>query len=717
MKTCVYLLCIIGMFSICTATFPTTFFSDGFEDGVVAQEKWDIISENITESAGRLRLPFPTHSPWESAIITDDKSFSDFVLWTQWQLKGIGTMSGERNVEIRFRCSLAGVGYSLTFAINDPTPNIRLRRSDTWEQIGSCCQANSFSLNDTYTVRITAQGDSIHVLVWRKRYYQSTPQLILNWSGTDTSFHSGGIRLSNFQTGPIEFEFISLTPLPLFKEDDFYALDQGAFYNGMVLFTETVANNYNDLGAQWQRLEFIHTGGTIDYTKFDEIVNRALTHNIRLLGLVDYQTYPWSDTSDWSTPEYRTNFVNRVAEIVTRYKDSIKAWEIWNEENSPYYVTPEAYGQMIADCYDTIKAISPDALVVFGGLASTWSQSGDYLNSVYSSTAFTNYYATHQRYPFDVLAVHPYHWTGNPYDYLQHNLQTNIRSVLNAHNDAHKRIWLTEIGWNTSRTSPTGLGDNDNNEEIQAQYLENLYDLCYGLVDFNYPEMGPYIEQVFYFCYSDFVIPGQEEFFGLIRLDGTSKKPSYYRYKSLTHKNDELFLSRNLVTPATIISSCGQDSEEFAVDRICDHSPFTYWKHSGDEEHFVTIDLGQEFTITSIVLKYAELGGLSADKNVKSLVIENGTSDSGPWSTLFSLTNSEKEPLNVFTFEPPQSIRYLRVRFPEANYVSGNEITLPELEIWGTTTVIPEPTPTPSPTPTPVPTSTPIPLPSLLLFF
>lgn len=721
------LLLVVLTLMLSRTALSSTFFADGFEDGVVNTEKWVVQIGNVIEQNGKLRLPLPTQSPWENAVITATTNFSNFVLWTQWQLRGIGSLSGERNVELRFRCSTGGMGYSLTFALNDPQPNIRLRRTDNWAQVGSCYVANNFAINDTYTVRVVANGTALHILVWRMRSGQTSPTTVLNWSGTDNTFSSGGVRLSNFQTGPAEFSFISLTPIPARKEMDFYALDQGAFYAGTVLFTETVASNYNDLGANWQRLEFIHTNGIIEYAKFDEIVNRAVAHNIKLLGLLDYQTYPAASSADWSTPAYRQNFIARISEIVTRYRDRIKAWEIWNEEDSPYYVTPEAYGQILAEAYTTIKALSPEALVVFGGLSSTWSTSGNYLNSVYSSTAFRNHFSTYGHYPFDVLAVHPYNWQGNPYDYIHHNLQTNIRQVLNNYQDSHKRIWLTEIGWNTSRTSPTGLGNYDNNEETQAQYLTNIFDISYGLCDFNYPERGPYVERVFYFCYQDFVIPGQEEFFGIIRLDGISKKPSYYAYKAMTHSGTHLNLSSNLITPATIIASCGQDSTEVGVNKICDRSPFTYWRHSAAHEHFVVIDLGQYYRVTSIVLKYAGLGGLPTNKNVKSVIIEQGGSSSGPWSTQFVVTNTEQEPLNILTYATPAVMRYLRLRFPEPGYV-GTELTLPEIEIWGyysseptptptptpilTPTPSPTPTPTRTPTPTPTPTRTPTPTPS-----
>ena len=62
---------------------------------------------------------------------------------------------------------------------------------------------------------------------------------------------------------------------------------------------------------------------------------------------------------------------------------------------------------------------------------------------------------------------------------MQHKLQANVRSVINSHGDEYKKIWLTEIGWNTSTTSPTGLGNNPDNEQRQAEFIEHLYDLIY----------------------------------------------------------------------------------------------------------------------------------------------------------------------------------------------------------------------------------------------
>jgi len=73
-----------------------------------------------------------------------------------------------------------------------------------------------------------------------------------------------------------------------------------------------------------------------------------------------YSVYP---------PRKLDDFSNYVFATVSRYKGSIRHWEVWNE---PYYAgfwrgTPEAYAAVSAAAYQAAKRADPDCVVVGGG--------------------------------------------------------------------------------------------------------------------------------------------------------------------------------------------------------------------------------------------------------------------------------------------------------------------------------------------------------------
>ena len=70
--------------------------------------------------------------------------------------------------------------------------------------------------------------------------------------------------------------------------------------------------------------------------------------------------YPPRNYQEWA--EY-------VATVVSRYKDDIHYWEVWNEPDLAEFWngTPAQYAALLALTYATIKQIDPTATVVVGG--------------------------------------------------------------------------------------------------------------------------------------------------------------------------------------------------------------------------------------------------------------------------------------------------------------------------------------------------------------
>jgi hypothetical protein len=149
--------------------------------------------------------------------------------------------------------------------------------------------------------------------------------------------------------------------------------------NGIQL-TEAIANDLAMLRVDMVRVEFIgesDAAKSICYSAYDRIVDRLAARQIKVLGLIDYQSIAWASSSDWTSDDFRLRFVARVQEIVDHYRlraNPIRHWEIWNEEDICVQgycprIDPEFYGRILVDVYHAIKVLDPGATVVLGGIS------------------------------------------------------------------------------------------------------------------------------------------------------------------------------------------------------------------------------------------------------------------------------------------------------------------------------------------------------------
>jgi hypothetical protein len=300
-----------------------------------------------------------------------------------------------------------------------------------------------------------------------------------------------------------------------------------------IRLTETLANDLATLKVDMVRVELIgesDAARSICYAAYDRIVDRLAARQIEVLGLIDYQSIAWASTSDWTTDAFRQSFVARVQEVVGHYRsraNPIRQWEIWNEEDicvAGYcpYIPPEPYARILVDVYEAIKALDPGATVVLGGISPKgFEYSSNYLSDLYGTAALQTYRGQHGHSPFDVVGAHPYPETfTSPTPGLANVLDTKVKAVMNANGDAAGKVWLTEMGWNSSQVS----------EANQASYLTQSYLTMDTHADPAHPENGPYVERYFWFCYRDF---GTVDLWGLKTADLSRAKLSYTSYKNL----------------------------------------------------------------------------------------------------------------------------------------------------------------------------------------
>jgi hypothetical protein len=269
-----------------------------------------------------------------------------------------------------------------------------------------------------------------------------------------------------------------------------------AYFAGSgIQLTEAIANDLATLKVDMVRMELIGENDatkSICYPAYDRIVDRLAARQIRVLGLLDYQSIASVGGADWATDDFRLRFVARVQEIVSHYSsraNPIRHWEIWNEEDicvTGYCprVDPEPFGRILADSYHAIKAIDAGATVVLGGISPKgFEYTSNYLGELYATAALQGHLAQYGYHPFDVVGAHPYAEVFSaPNPGLTQVLDTKVKAVMNANGDAAKKVWLTEMGWNTSQVSERNQGD----------YLTESY-LMLDAHRPRAPENGPYV--------------------------------------------------------------------------------------------------------------------------------------------------------------------------------------------------------------------------------
>ena len=252
-----------------------------------------------------------------------------------------------------------------------------------------------------------------------------------------------------------------------------------------------------------------------------EVETWAVKEKLNLLPIFGYtpkwlssgpkgdQSYPPKNLQDWSDFVYK---------IVSRYKDRVKYWEVWNEQNITFFNgTIEQYSDLLKSAYIAAKKADPACKVVFGGTAGV---DTPYMEAIYGNGC---------KYYFDVMAVHPYQWGDTFNDDWFRSLLNDMHQLMAKNGDGWKEIWLTEFGWST--------GDVGITEDVQARLLAQCL-----ITSLTMPELN--VTKAFWFSIKDWGGPGH----GLLRDDG-SRKPSFSAYR---------FVTRNLAS-AKYVKSLNQD--------------------------------------------------------------------------------------------------------------------------------------------------------------
>ncbi len=259
--------------------------------------------------------------------------------------------------------------------------------------------------------------------------------------------------------------------------------------------------------ASWHDVE--KERGTYKWADLDQTVEWLDQIGLEPFCLV-VNTPPWALAPgklphQWPPePRYWPDFRRFCRAVANRYKGRIRYYEFWNEQNGTCWrdVSLEQkardYAPFLKAAYAELKAGDPDCLVSIGGLdGSGWKGYWRSVEQLYKLGAGDS---------FDAVAIHPYNWFG-PIDIYS---LRKVRKVLLAHDDGHKKFWITEFGW-----------DNRFPIEARARWLKESLDIL---------ARHDFIEQASYHTIIDFSDAG----FGLCRPIMTPKA-SFHVFNQYAH--------------------------------------------------------------------------------------------------------------------------------------------------------------------------------------
>jgi hypothetical protein len=276
---------------------------------------------------------------------------------------------------------------------------------------------------------------------------------------------------------------------------------------------ERVANLARDAGVKWSREDFTwarieRQKGQFHWDYYDELLACAKRNGITVYAIVAY----WPSWTEPYTEKGVNDYVAFLRELVKRYKEEIRQWEIWNEPNIFFWQGPEElYATLLTKSYAAVKEVDPTAEVL--GLSTAGIDYGFIERMLAKQT------------PFDILTIHPYRRTLDDQSFV--NDLKKVSDLVKLPDGRRRPVWLTEMGWAT-HTPHNAIGQDfqPNTLRAQAQLIARTY-LC-SIVSGVEPRTFWY----------DFRNDGEDPLYfehnmGIVYRD-LRPKPAYHAYATLT---------------------------------------------------------------------------------------------------------------------------------------------------------------------------------------
>lgn len=281
-------------------------------------------------------------------------------------------------------------------------------------------------------------------------------------------------------------------------------------YSAVVLNRMAIKANrtFGDLsGFYWFAVQPVEGTGTngFDWTRTDLLVRQAKAAGVELIGLLGNPP-PWAAVDPGATyknsyssfskmsgrwkPRSSTEWGNYVYQVVSRYKNDVKSWEIWNEvdwhPSFPYYSfsgTTAEYLTLLQTAYTQAKSADPTCNVLISGFglvsAADVNMPYDLLNTGAASS-------------FDTFASHGY----------DNTKVDALNTALYAKKGANAPHWMTEQMWDSVSYEKDRLFLTPYlylrylDQGVDRFYQFGFADLCFDSYAFS-PTLDSYVQGVF----------------------------------------------------------------------------------------------------------------------------------------------------------------------------------------------------------------------------
>jgi len=198
----------------------------------------------------------------------------------------------------------------------------------------------------------------------------------------------------------------------------------------------------------------------IDWHHPDMVMRHASAQGLRVIariGLTPEWARPPDTPLNYLDETAFADFAAFAASFAERYEGQLDYMVVGNEPNLSYewgyrINTPETYVELLKSVYPAVKQANPEIILLAGALAPTLEAPGSqwglndllYLQGIYQAGGASY---------FDALAVHSYGLTFPPSaapgpEILNFRRVELLRQVMVENNDADKKIFITEMGWN-----------------------------------------------------------------------------------------------------------------------------------------------------------------------------------------------------------------------------------------------------------------------------
>ncbi|MCX7599927.1 MAG: hypothetical protein N2512_13830 [Armatimonadetes bacterium] len=256
-------------------------------------------------------------------------------------------------------------------------------------------------------------------------------------------------------------------------------------------------------------------GEWVFHERLGQFIGAARQTGLHPLFLFSYSNPNYDGGQAPHTPDGWQGFARYAVELVKRYGDVCRDWEVYNEPNVGFLFwhgrepNPDEYFGLLKTTYEAVKQADPNCTVL--GVCTSYTDLR-YIERVLELGG-AGY--------MDALSIHPYRAPGSPEATGFVDEMKRARDLMVRYGMEDKKLWLTEIGWPTHE-DPYGVP-----EQTSANYLVRTFVLARGL---------PFIERVFWYDFQDdgpdptYV----EHRYGLVRWDTYQPKPALVAFWVMT---------------------------------------------------------------------------------------------------------------------------------------------------------------------------------------